>query len=97
MPAVLARIDEWADHLRTGLALFSTEAKRCHVVAMLGTWYTVYLVDQGFELEALPGWPVRAVRGGSAVEPFLAIAALSDGKINASDWLARCAHLRAAG
>jgi peptidase M48-like protein len=96
LPAVLERIDEWADGLRTGLALFSPEAKRRHVVALFGTWYAVHLADLGFELEALPGWPVRAVSEGCAVEPFLLVSALLEGKLDATSWLAHCANMRTA-
>jgi Zn-dependent protease with chaperone function len=96
MPAVLAQIDDWAERLRSGLALFSPEAKRRHVLAMFGTWYAVYLVNLGFELEALPGCPVRTKRGPIAVEPFAEIATLSDGKLAHEEWLSRCAEIRAA-
>ena len=96
IPAVLERIDEWADRLRTGLALFSPVAKRRHVVALLGTWYAVYLADLGFELEALPGWPVRAVSKRCVVEPFVLVSALSERKLDALSWLAQCASVRAA-
>ena len=94
MPDVLARVHEWADRLRAGLALFSPEAKRRHVVAMFGTWFAVYLVDQGFELEALPGWPVRALRGEISVEPFAEIGLLFEGKLDANAWQTRCAEIR---
>lgn len=91
VPSVLPHVQEWADRLRAGLALFSPEAKRRHVVAMFGTWFTVYLVDHGFELEALPGWPVRARLADTVFEPFSEIAALFDGKRDDQAWLERCA------
>jgi len=96
MPAVLAQIDDWAERLRSGLALFSPEAKRRHVLAMFGTWYAVYLVNLGFELEALPGCAVRTKRGEIVVEPFAEIATLSEGKLGSDEWRARCTEIRAA-
>ncbi len=66
------------------------------VVALLGTWFAVYLADLGFEPEALPGWPVRAVSERAVFEPFLMVSELSEGKLDAPSWLARCASLRAA-
>ena len=97
LPGVLLRVDEWAERLRTGLALFSPEAKRRHVILLFGTWFAVHLVDLGFELEALPGWPVRAVRSATVVEPFAEIGALFEGKLDGASWLARCSVLRGAG
>jgi Zn-dependent protease with chaperone function len=97
IPQVIANVHQWADRLRVGLALFSTEAKRRHVVALFGTWFAVYLVDHGFELEALPGWPVRALLGEISVEPFSEIGSLFEGKIEQSSWQARCEELRRAG
>jgi Zn-dependent protease with chaperone function len=97
LPGVMKRIDEWGERLRTGLALFSPEAKRRHVVLLLGTWFTAYLAERGFELEALPGAPVRAVRAAAIVEPFAEVGALFEGKLDEAGWLARCAVIRAAG
>lgn len=94
LPRALARIDEWAARLRTGLALLSPEANRRQVVLLFGTWFAVHLVDHGFELEALPGWPVRAVRSGLVVEPFAEVGALFDGKLDDAAWLARCSVVR---
>jgi len=94
LPGALSRIDEWADRLRTGLALFSPEAKRRHVVTLFGTWLAVYLVDLGFELEALPGWPVRAVRSGTVIEPFAEVGALFENKLDSARWLERCSSIR---
>jgi Zn-dependent protease with chaperone function len=96
LPGAMLRIDEWAGRLRTGLALLSPEANRRHVVRLFGAWLAVHLVELGFELEALPGWPVRAVRAGTVVEPFTEIGALFEGKLDATGWLARCALIRAA-
>jgi hypothetical protein len=97
LPGILLRIDEWAERLRTGLALFSPEARRRHVVLLFGTWFAVYLVDLGFELETLPGWPVRATRAGTVVEPFAEIGALFEGKLDTAGWLARCSAIRSPG
>jgi Zn-dependent protease with chaperone function len=94
LPAALSRVDEWAERLRTGLALFSPEAKRRHVVMLFGTWLAVHLAELGFELEALPGWPVRARRSELVVEPFGEVAALLDGKLESERWLERCAEIR---
>ncbi|HET7545239.1 MAG TPA: M48 family metallopeptidase [Polyangiaceae bacterium] len=96
LPTLLTRIDEWADRLRTGLALFSPEAKRRHVIMLFGTWLAVHLADGGFELEALPGWPVRAVRSELTVEPFGEVAALFEGKLESARWLERCSQIRQA-
>ena len=95
LPSVLSSIDAWAERLRTGLALFSPEAKRRHVVAMFGTWYAISLVDRGFLLEALPGWPVRAVRGAVSVEPLAEVGLLLEGKLSAEEWRSRCASINA--
>ncbi|HYQ45372.1 MAG TPA: M48 family metallopeptidase [Polyangiaceae bacterium] len=96
LPGAVIRIDEWADRLRTGLALFSPEAKRRHVVMLFGTWFTVYLVELGFELQALPGWPVRALRADTVVDPFAEVAALFENKLDSARWLERCASIRSA-
>jgi len=63
---------------------------------MFGTWFAVFLADRGFELEALPGWPVRARLGGVTVEPFTESAALFERKLDSEAWSARCAMIRAA-
>lgn len=96
LPHAVARIDEWSDRLRTGLALFSSEAKRRHAVMLFGTWFLVYLADLGFEIEALPGWPVRAKRSGTVIDPFGEVSALFDGKVDSARWLQRCSLIRAA-
>jgi hypothetical protein len=96
LPEVVLRVDDWADRLRTGLALFSPEAKRRHVVMMFGTWFAVHVVGCGFELEALPGWPVRAVLAGTVVEPFAEVSSLFEGKLDSAAWLSRCAAIRSA-
>jgi Zn-dependent protease with chaperone function len=96
VPAVIARVDEWAARLRVGLALYSGEAQRRHVVGMFGTWFVVHLADLGFEIEALPGYPVRASRGNLTLEPFNEITRLFDGKTNSKDWSVTCEALRAA-
>jgi Zn-dependent protease with chaperone function len=96
MPAVVERADQWAEALRTGLALFSNQAKRRHVVGMFGTWLCVQLADLGFAIEALPGAPVRASRGSLTLEPFNEIRDLFDGKIDRTAWAARCSAVRAA-
>ena len=93
LPTVLSSIDTWAERLRTGLALFSPQAQRRHVAATFGTWFAIALVDRGFRLEALPGWPVRALRGELVVEPLAEVCALFDGKVSAEQWRARCAAL----
>ena len=94
LPKALLRIDEWAERLRTGLALFSPAAKRRHVIMLLGTWFAVHLADLGFALEALPGFPVRAVRPQLVVEPFAEVAALFEAKLDSARWLERCASIR---
>jgi Zn-dependent protease with chaperone function len=96
LPGVVARVDEWADRLRVGLALYSGEAKRRHVVGMFGTWFVVHLADLGFDIEALPGQPVRASRGAVILEPFNEITRLFEGKTNGAAWSTTCDALRAA-
>jgi hypothetical protein len=96
LPEVVTRVDDWGDRLRTGLALFSPEAKRRHVVVMFGTWFAVHLAGCGFELEALPGWPVRAVLAGTVVEPFAEVSSLFEGELDSAAWLSRCAAIRSA-
>jgi Zn-dependent protease with chaperone function len=96
LPSVLIRIDEWAERTRTGLALLSPEAKRRQVTVLFGNWFAVHLVDLGFELETLPGWPVRALRSGIVVEPFAEVSALFAGKLDDAGWRARCAAIREA-
>lgn len=96
MPAVVERADQWAEALRTGLALFSDQAKRRHVVGMFGTWLCVQLADLGFAIEALPGAPVRASRGSLTLQPFNEVRDLFDGKIDSTTWVATCSAVRAA-
>ena len=93
---ILKRIDEWGDRLRVGLALLSPDAKRRHVVAVLGTRYAVFLVDHGFELEALPGAPVRARLGELVVDPFLEVTSLFEGKLHETAWNTRISTIHAA-
>lgn len=96
LPAVIAHVEEWGERLRVGLALYSGEAKRRHVVGMFGTWFVVYLADLGFDVEALPGHPVRASRGSVSLEPFNEISLLFDAKTDGVTWATTCQALRAA-
>jgi len=96
IPEVNRRADDYAARLRMGLALFSTAAQRRHLAAILGTWYTVQLVDAGFVLETLPGFPVRARRGSLVIEPFKLLQPLADAKLDEPQWQAHLAEVRRA-
>lgn len=94
MPAVNRAADVWAARLRLGLALFSVAAQRRHLAVILGTWWTVQLVDAGFVLEALPGWPVRARKGSLVVEPFKLLAPLADAALDEQAWRGHLIEVR---
>jgi Zn-dependent protease with chaperone function len=94
LPSAAANVRVWAERLRTGLALFSPEAQRRHVIATFGTWLAVFLADRGFELETLPGWPVRARLGVALVEPFSEVAELFERQLEPEAWSERCALIR---
>ncbi|WP_437611278.1 M48 family metallopeptidase [Sorangium sp. So ce834] len=92
LPEALAQIDAWAERTRVGLALLSPAAERRRVTGLFSVWLAVALAELGFELDGLPGAPVRARRGEQALEPFLVVRRLLDGKIDAGAWRARCAE-----
>ena len=96
LPTVVSNVQDWAERMRAGLALFSPEAKRRHVVALFGTWFSVFLADRGFQFEALPGWPVRARRGDAIVEPFTETAALFEHQVDSRAWAERCETISSA-
>ncbi len=86
---VAAHLDDWADRTRSSLAISSPQAERRRLDGLFGAWLAVRLADEGFQIEALPGAPVRAVRGDETVEPFELVKALFAGTLSREEWAAK--------
>lgn len=84
---------EWAPRMRAGLSLLSPEAEQKRVLSLFAAWLVVALVDAGFRVDTAPGRPVRAVRAGVEVEPFLLLPKLATEKAARDEWSRRCAEL----
>jgi Zn-dependent protease with chaperone function len=87
---VAADLDGWADRTRSALATSSPQAERRRLDALFGAWLSVRLADEGFRIEALPGAPVRAVRGDECLEPFELVKSLFAGTLSRAEWSAKC-------
>ncbi len=83
---VAASADEWAEKTRSMLAISSPAAERRRVEGLFSAWLAVQLAEQGFQIEALPGFPVRAIRGSQRVEPFNVVKQLFAGELSAAEW-----------
>lgn len=71
----------------------SFDEARAVAASAIASGLIVALTDQGWQLDALPGLPIRCVRadGERALEPFSAISAALDGKLTPEEWRESCA------
>jgi Zn-dependent protease with chaperone function len=90
LPRALADWEAIAAGTRRGPAVSSPQAERRRVSRLVSAWLTVKLADVGFRVVAPPGLAVRVERDGRAVEPFLLVADLASGKMDAASWARLC-------
>lgn len=90
LPRALADWEAIAAGTRRGPAVSSPQAERRRVSRLVSAWLTVKLADVGFCVVAPPGLAVRVERDGRAVEPFILVADLTSGKMDAASWARLC-------
>lgn len=92
-PEALADLENTAHRLRRPHDDMPMDAARGLAVATPAAATILALVARGWKLEALPGEPAIAARGGETRHPFADAEALADGKLDAEAWRERYAEV----
>jgi Zn-dependent protease with chaperone function len=96
VPDVLRDRAQWTQRLRRGLAVLSPEAESKRLTSLLGMWFGLELIDaHGFDIESLPGRPLRVLRGTLSCTPHELMSKLADGTESTESFRALCADIRA--
>jgi Zn-dependent protease with chaperone function len=90
LPRALADWEAIAEVTRRGPAVSSPEAERRRASRLVSVWLTVKLADVGFRVVAPPGLAVRVEREGRALAPFMLVADVASGKMDAASWGRLC-------
>jgi hypothetical protein len=86
LPSLLSASDVWWERLRSGINVFSPEARRAQLRAWLGHWVALSLLDAGFTVASQPGAEPVLTRDGVAIEPFRWVQDLASGARTAEEW-----------
>jgi hypothetical protein len=90
LPSLLAAGDAWWERLRSGINVYSPEARRRQLQSWLGHWAALSLLDAGFTVLSEPGAEAVLERDGVRVQPFRWVSELATGALTAEEWRAYC-------
>jgi hypothetical protein len=86
LPSLLASSDEWWERLRSGINVYSAEARRRQLHGWLGHWVALSLLNAGFAVVSEPGAEPALKRDGLLLEPFRWVRDLASGARTAEEW-----------
>jgi Zn-dependent protease with chaperone function len=88
LPSLLAAGDAWWERLRSGINVYSPEARRRQLQSWLGHWAALALLDAGFAVASEPGAEAVLERDGVRLLPFRCVCDLATGALTAAEWQA---------
>lgn len=88
LPSLLSTSDAWWERLRSGINVYSAEARRRQLQVWLGHWVALSLLNAGFTVVSGPGVEAALQRDGLLVEPFRWVRDLASGARTAEEWRA---------
>jgi hypothetical protein len=88
LPSLLSTSDAWWERLRSGVNVYSSEARRRQLQVWLGHWVALSLLEAGFTVVSGPGAEAALERNGLRVEPFRWVQDLASGSRTAEEWQA---------
>jgi hypothetical protein len=88
LPSLLSTSDAWWERLRSGINVYSAEARRRQLQVWLGHWVALSLLNAGFTVVSGPGAEASLQRDGLLVEPFRWVRDLASGARTAEEWRA---------
>lgn len=88
LPSLLSSSDAWWERLRSGINVYSAEARRRQLQVWLGHWVALSLLNAGFTVVSGPGAEAALARDGLLVEPFRWVRDLASGARTAEEWRA---------
>ena len=88
LPSLLSTGDAWWERLRSGINVYSSEARRRQLQVWLGHWVGLSLLEAGFTVVSGPGAEAALERNGLRVEPFRWVQDLAAGSRTAEEWQA---------
>jgi Zn-dependent protease with chaperone function len=88
LPSLLSSGDAWWERLRSGINVYSAEARRRQLEVWLGRWVALSLLKAGFAVASGPGAEAALKRDGLVVEPFRWVRDLASGARSAEEWRA---------
>ncbi len=86
LPSLLASEALWWERLRSGINVYSPEARRRQLRVWLGHWVALSLLDGGFTVVSEPGAEPMLARDRLRIEPFRWVQDLATGARSAEDW-----------
>ena len=88
--ASMVHSDGLWERLRSGINVYSAEARRRQLRVWLGHWVALTLLEAGFAVASEPGAETVLRRGDLAIEPFTWVDELGSGKRTADEWRSLC-------
>jgi Zn-dependent protease with chaperone function len=85
LPSLLTSDGLW-QRLRSGINVYSAEARRRQLRAWLGHWVALSLLEAGFTVASEPGAEPVLRRDDVVIEPFTWVDDLGSGARNAEEW-----------
>jgi hypothetical protein len=88
LPSLLTSEGMWWERLRSGVNVYSPEARRRQLRVWLGQWLCSSIAGAGFAVVSGPGAETVLERDGLRVEPFRWVADLASGARTSAEWQA---------
>jgi hypothetical protein len=84
-----------ADLTAIGLAMQPSDSSDAKDLAggSFASAFTLALIENGWNIDTVPGLPHRLTRGSEVIEPFHELECLFDGAIDVADWIDRAREL----
>lgn len=93
LPSLLTSERTWWERLRSGVNVYSPEARRRQLRIWLGQWLCSSMAGAGFAVVSGPGAETALERDGLRVEPFRWVEDLSSGARKPAEWEALAARI----